>query len=210
MFNDPACGVNSERGAARPGVMVYFDLLPQLEDFSAEECGLLFRALLVYGSTGQAPVFSDRGMRVIWRELQARADRDLAAYQKRVADAQYAVYCRQEKRSGGEPVSREVWELDRSGSDDIALDRPISGDNGRCDCSAPDNQLQLQPQLQPQLQHQPQPQLQHEPVPASQAKRGEGFAAVWASYPEKAGKKQARTAFYRIREPTQPLLAADS
>ena len=181
MFNNPACGVNSERGSARPGVMICFDLLPQLEDFSDEECGELFRALLIYGSTGKAPAFSDRGMRVLWRTLQARTDRDREAYQKRVSDAQYAVYCRQEKRSGGEPVSRELWELEQAGSEELASDRPASEeivpdrpttvDHGRCECSSPDNQLQLQPQLQPQPQPQLQPQQQ--PVSASQAKRGD-------------------------------------
>lgn len=85
--------------AERPGIMVYFDLLPQLEEYSPEEVGELFLAMLRFGLDGSIPIFEDRGMRIIWREIQSKIERDNAKYQQRVIDGAYGAYKRDlEKR----------------------------------------------------------------------------------------------------------------
>ena len=98
--------------AERPGIMVYFDLLDTLKDYSTEEAGQLFLAMLEYGTTGAIPEFEDRGMRTIWRSVQQKLDRDDEHYQETVEARQYAVFCREFKRKHGEsskPPSIEEW-----------------------------------------------------------------------------------------------------
>ena len=41
----------------RPGVMLYFDIAPAIKRLSAEESGLLLRAILDYAEQGVAPDF---------------------------------------------------------------------------------------------------------------------------------------------------------
>lgn len=60
--------------ANKPGVVVYLDLLPSLEEYTSEECGDLFLAILRYGASGELPTFEDRGLRVLWREIQAKIE----------------------------------------------------------------------------------------------------------------------------------------
>lgn len=113
--------------AGRPGTMIYFDLLDDLEDFTDEEAGQLFRAILWYGSTGEVPAFMDRSMRSLWRKAQGMVDRSGVSYDNTVLQRQYAVYCREERRAGREPLSYDDW---RNGplSTDNEIQRPLSTD----------------------------------------------------------------------------------
>lgn len=108
--------------AERPGIMVYFDLLDTLKDYSTEEAGQLFLAMLEYGATGTIPEFEDRGMRTVWRNVQQKIDRDDGNYQKTVEARQYAVFCREFKRRHGEnskPPSLEAWKNQLISFDDF-------------------------------------------------------------------------------------------
>lgn len=93
----------------RPGTIIYFDLLEDLADFSDEEAGQLLRALLLYGTTGEVPCFSDRGMKAVWRKIQAWADRDSQKYDRAVLQRRYAVYCRKMRQEEQEPLSFTEW-----------------------------------------------------------------------------------------------------
>ena len=93
----------------RPGIMVYFDLRPQLEEYSEEEVGKLFLAMLDFGANGSVPSFDDRGMRIIWREVQRKIERDNESYQKRVMDGAYGAYKRDEEKRGRKPLSKDAW-----------------------------------------------------------------------------------------------------
>ena len=98
--------------AERPGIMVYFDLLETLKDYSTEEAGQLFLAMLEYGATGAIPEFDDRGMRTVWRSVQQKIDRDDEHYQETVEGRRYATFCREFKKKHGEnsnPPSFEEW-----------------------------------------------------------------------------------------------------
>ena len=110
--------------AERPGIMVYFDLLDILKDYSTEEAGQLFLAMLEYGVTGAVPDFSDRGMRTIWRNVQQKIDRDNDKYQSTVEARQYATYCREHKKKHGEdskPLSMEEWKDQMISNDDFGI-----------------------------------------------------------------------------------------
>lgn len=95
--------------AERPGIMVYFDLLPQLQEYSKEEVGELFLAMLEYGAFGAVPAFEDRGLRIIWREVQHKIERDFESYQKRVADGAYGAYKREAEKKGRDPMPKDIW-----------------------------------------------------------------------------------------------------
>lgn len=119
--------------------MVYFDLLDSLTDYTKEEIGELFLAMLEYGATGVVPDFEDRGLRTLWKSAQQKIDRDNIRYQGKVKSRQYATYCRECKKSGSKPLTLNEWKNHQM----------ISNDNF---------DIQLQPQLQPQLQQKLQPQ----------------------------------------------------
>lgn len=127
----------------RPGIMVYFDMLDALEEYEAEERGLLFTAMLRYGLYGEIPEFEDRGMRTLWKNVQPRIDADGVRYEQSCRNKSYSVYVREAKKRGEEPLSREAWgEQQDETSNDI-------------------NFIQQQPQQQPQHQFQPQSQPQN-------------------------------------------------
>ena len=65
----------------RPGVMVYFELLDETSELSTEECGMLFRDMLVYAQYGVLPTYSDRTMRTIWNVVKGRIDSDATRYE---------------------------------------------------------------------------------------------------------------------------------
>ncbi len=89
--------------------MVYFDILPQLEEYSADEIGRLFVAMLEFGAFGTVPMFDDRGMRIIWREVQGKIERDNGKYQQRILDGAYGAYKRETEKKGQEPLSKDDW-----------------------------------------------------------------------------------------------------
>lgn len=103
----------------RPGTIIYFDLLEDLADFTDEEAGKLLRALLLYGTTGEVPCFSDRGMKAVWRKIQAWADRDSQKYDRAVLQRRYAVYCRKMRQEEQEPLGFTEW-----------AEEQCTGDNG--------------------------------------------------------------------------------
>lgn len=110
--------------AERPGIMVYFDLLDTLKEYTTEEAGELFLAMLAYGTTGAIPKFDDRGMRTIWKSVQQKIDRDNEKYHGTVEARQYATYCREYKRKNGEeskPLSFDDWKNQMISNDDFRI-----------------------------------------------------------------------------------------
>lgn len=99
--------------AERPGIMVYFDLIDSLQDYTDAEAGLLFRAMLEYGKTGAIPEFSDRGMKTLWRSIQQKIDRDGGKYRDRCDSGAYAVYVREANKQGIEPLTFDDWKSNR-------------------------------------------------------------------------------------------------
>lgn len=76
----------------RPGVIVYFEIIPALTLLSNEEKGLLFDALLTYASTNVEPNF-DGKLAVAWVFLKHASDRDGERYKERILKTRYAGYC---------------------------------------------------------------------------------------------------------------------
>ena len=87
----------------KPGVMIYFDVIPVFAYLSMEEKGMLFEAILNYAKYGELPELSEKLM-VIWPLIQQRLDFDEARYQVTVLKRKYSAYARWEKQNGNQPL----------------------------------------------------------------------------------------------------------
>ncbi len=102
----------------RPGVMLYFDTLcPALARLSNEQNGMLLRGIVDYAQTGTIPEL-DGMTGMAFDLLRPSIDRDGERYAEAVDQRRYAVYCREAKKHGEEPMSFEEWQ------------RVLSSDNG--------------------------------------------------------------------------------
>lgn len=117
----------------RPGVVLYFDVLPALKYLEINQMGRLFQAILEYGENGKIPDFSDDPiLGLAWCFIGPRIDRDGESYGEKQDQRKYAVYCREAKKNGVAPLSFDNWkncpedERKRSISTD---DRKVSTDN---------------------------------------------------------------------------------
>lgn len=116
----------------RTSLMVYFSLEPTIRMITDEEAGILFKAMLIYGKTGEIPELSGTPA-LLWTVIQPMIDRDGERYQERIISNTYAVYCREEKRKGKTPLSKSEWAKERYKSA-LAIspdNHPLSHDNKR-------------------------------------------------------------------------------
>ena len=92
----------------KPGVMIYFDVIPVFAYLSIEEKGMLFEAILNYAKYGELPELSEKLM-VIWPLIQQRLDFDESRYQVTVLKRKYAAYARWEKQNDRQPIPYSQW-----------------------------------------------------------------------------------------------------
>lgn len=93
---------------ARPGIMVYFDMMGPLKVLPDADKGRLFWAMLEYGKSGTAPVF-DGMLALAWEFVKPKIDKDEAEYNLSVQRRQYATTCRERKKKGEPEISFEEW-----------------------------------------------------------------------------------------------------
>ncbi len=110
---------------ARPGVMIYFESVrPALSRLDNEQCGALFRAIIDYAEYGAVPDLEPMtGM--VFDLLRPKIDRDAEKYEESREQRQHAVYVREAKRRGEQPLTLPEWRLYRETSSDNG---PISPD----------------------------------------------------------------------------------
>lgn len=97
----------------KPGVMVYFDIIPVLAYLSNEDKGILFQAMLEYAEGGIYPPLNER-LALIWPLIQQKMDRDWDRYQLTVIKRKYAAYARWEKQHDRTPLPYNQW-VDQKG-----------------------------------------------------------------------------------------------
>ena len=95
--------------AQKPGVMIYFDWRPCLNQLSKSEKAALLDAILDYSEFGTVPDFGSGKLGVAWGFLRPKLDRDKEAYARKVQQRKYAVYVRESKKSGTPPLPFEAW-----------------------------------------------------------------------------------------------------
>lgn len=110
----------------RPGILIYFDLMGPMNVLSYEEKGRLFEAMLQYGKYGNLPEFEGM-LALAWGFVKPELDKDEEAYERTVAQRQYAAYCKRQTAKNLPKESFDEWMV----STDNDRKRPITTDNDR-------------------------------------------------------------------------------
>ena len=93
---------------ARPGIMLYFDILEPIKVLPDADKGRLLVAMLEYGKNGTVPVF-DGMLALAWGFVKPKIDKDEAEYNMSVLRRQYATTCRERKRKGESEITFDEW-----------------------------------------------------------------------------------------------------
>lgn len=93
---------------ARPGIMIYFDMLGPIRVLPDADKGRLLVAMLEYGQSGFVPEF-DGMLSLAWEFVKPKIDRDSEEYNRTVLKRQYATFCRDRKKKGEPDISFEEW-----------------------------------------------------------------------------------------------------
>lgn len=93
---------------ARPGVMLYFDMLEPIRVLPDADKGRLLVAILEYGKEGIVPEFNGM-LALAWGFVRPKIDRDLEEYERTVLRRQYATFCREQKKKNEPEISFEEW-----------------------------------------------------------------------------------------------------
>lgn len=110
---------------ARPGIMLYFDILGPIKVLPDADKGRLLVAMLEYGQSGTVPVF-DGMLALAWEFVKPKIDKDRESYDRQIQQKQYAAFSREAKKKGLPPVSYDDWK----NLSDIEKERMISDDIG--------------------------------------------------------------------------------
>ena len=113
---------------ARPGIMLYFDILEPIKVLPDADKGRLLVAMLEYGQTGKAPAF-DGMLELAWGFVKPKIDKDESEYNLSVLRRQYATACRDRKRKGEPEITFDEW-----------LKTNVNHDNQRPSMMTNDNQ----------------------------------------------------------------------
>lgn len=93
---------------ARPGIMIYFDLLGPIKKLPDADKGRLLVAMLEYGKSGIRPAF-DGMLALVWEFVRPKLDKDEQEYNLSVQRRQYATFCRERKRNGEPVITFDEW-----------------------------------------------------------------------------------------------------
>lgn len=93
---------------ARPGIMLYFDILEPIKVLPDADKGRLLVAMLEYGQCGMLPEF-DGMLALAWGFVKPKIDKDSEEYNRTVLKRQYATFCRDRKRKGEPEIGFDEW-----------------------------------------------------------------------------------------------------
>lgn len=93
---------------ARPGIMLYFDILEPIKVLPDADKGRLLVAMLEYGQMGKVPVF-DGMLALAWGFIKPKIDKDEAEYNLSVLRRQYATVCRERKKKCEPEITFDDW-----------------------------------------------------------------------------------------------------
>lgn len=114
---------------ARPGIMLYFDILEPIRVLPDADKGRLLVAMLEYGQSGIVPEFDGNlGLTLAWGFVKPKIDLDEEAYNMSVLRRQYATACRERKRKGEPDITFDEW-LKTNGSHDNQGISMVTNDN---------------------------------------------------------------------------------
>lgn len=93
----------------RPGLLLYFDILPALDKLPHAAVGELLLGALRYAQDGVEPSFGDASLGFAWAFLRPAVDRDGATYETKQLKGEWLVYCKQCKRDDVQPLDFDTW-----------------------------------------------------------------------------------------------------
>lgn len=93
---------------ARPGIMLYFDILEPIKVLPDADKGRLLVAMLEYGQNGKSPQF-DGMLALAWGFVKPKIDKDEEEYNMSVLRRQYATTCRERKKKGEPDITFDEW-----------------------------------------------------------------------------------------------------
>jgi len=94
--------------AERPGVMFYYEQWEPILKLPDKEVARLVRATLQYGKHGEEPLLSGVSA-ILWEMVKPTLDRDDDRYKIRCIKNRHAVYVREEKKAGRDPLGFDEW-----------------------------------------------------------------------------------------------------
>lgn len=93
---------------ARPGIMLYFEILEPIRVLPDADKGRLLVAMLEYGQSGMLPDF-DGMLALAWGFVKPKIDKDEEEYKNSILRRQYATTCRERKKKGEPEISFDEW-----------------------------------------------------------------------------------------------------
>lgn len=93
---------------ARPGIMVYFNILEPIKGLSDEDRGKLLVAMLEYGQDGVIPNL-EGPLVFVWPFVRQMIDKDEQRYDDMKIQREYAVFCKKRKRIMMPKILFEDW-----------------------------------------------------------------------------------------------------
>ena len=95
---------------ARPGIMLYFDILEPIRALPDSDKGRLLVAMLEYGQSGKVPQFEgELGLTLAWGFVKPKIDRDEETYENAKEQRKYAAFCRSRSALNLPKVPFEEW-----------------------------------------------------------------------------------------------------
>ena len=95
---------------ARPGIMLYFDMLEPIRVLPDADKGRLLVAMLEYGQSGVVPEF-DGMLALAWSFVRPMIDKDGERYEDMKLQREYATFCKKRKRIWMPKISFDDWVL---------------------------------------------------------------------------------------------------
>ena len=94
---------------ARPGIMLYFDILEPIRVLPDADKGRLLVAILEYGKDGVVPKFEGM-LAMAWGFIQPRLDRDGESYENTKVQRKYAAFCKKRSNLNLPKIPFEEWQ----------------------------------------------------------------------------------------------------
>lgn len=134
---------------ARPGIMLYFDILEPVRMLSDADKGRLLVAMLEYGRDGVVPEL-EGALGIVWSFVHPMIDKDGQRYDEMKLQREYAAFCKKRKRIWMPKILFDDWvvmtEDERQRAvDPVASRNPITAttNNDNKQCTTNNAQLQL-------------------------------------------------------------------
>ena len=93
---------------ARPGIMIYFDILEPIRMLPDEDKGRLLVAMLEYGRDGVVPKL-EGPLGIVWSFIHPMIDKDGQRYDDMKLQREYAAFCKKRKRIWMPKILFDDW-----------------------------------------------------------------------------------------------------